>query len=242
MHSRDCVPGIMAGSHAMTHALSFRHVSKVFDSFGGGGRFALRDVSFDLPPGRRVAVVGRSGSGKSTLLHLAAGIDVPSKGEVWVRGRNLATLSERTRTLLRRDEIGLVFQFFYLLSHLPVRDNVALPELVAGGHPSDFGPRVSDLLDRVGLADRVDDPVQKLSGGEMQRVAICRALLRRPRLLLADEPTGNLDDANSRLVMDLMLKLASEDGSTLIYVTHSRELAGLADETWYLHSGILEVP
>jgi ABC-type lipoprotein export system ATPase subunit len=101
---------------------------------------------------------------------------------------------------------------------------------------------VHELLDRVGLADRAEDPVQSLSGGEMQRIAICRALLRRPTLLLADEPTGNLDDANSRLVMDLMLKLASEEGSTLIYVTHSRELAALADETWRLHSGVLEVP
>jgi ABC-type lipoprotein export system ATPase subunit len=226
----------------MTPALSFRHVSKMYDSSEGGGRFALRDVSFDIFPGRRVAIVGRSGSGKSTLLHLAAGIDIPTKGEVWVHGSNLALLSDRDRTLLRRNKIGLVFQFFYLLSHLSVRENVALPELVAGGQPSDFDPRVRELLDRVGLVDRADDPVQQLSGGELQRVAICRALLRRPRLLLADEPTGNLDDTNSRLVMDLMLKLASEEGSTLIYVTHSRELAAFADETWHLHSGILEIP
>ncbi|MCZ6480405.1 MAG: ABC transporter ATP-binding protein [candidate division NC10 bacterium] len=226
----------------MTSAVSFRHVSKKYDSLGGGDRFALRDVSFDIFPGRRVAVVGRSGSGKSTLLHLAAGIDIPTEGEVWIHGSNLAALSDRDRTLLRRNKIGLVFQFFYLLSHLSVRNNVALPELVAGGKSSDFDPRVHELLDRVGLADRAEDPVQSLSGGEMQRIAICRALVRRPRLLLADEPTGNLDDANSRLVMDLMLKLASEEGSTLIYVTHSRELAALADESWRLHSGVLEVP
>lgn len=226
----------------MTPAVSFRHVSKIYSSFSGGGRFALRDVSFDLVPGRRVAIVGRSGSGKSTLLHLAAGIDIPTEGEVWVHGSNLAELSERDRTLLRRGSIGLVFQFFYLLSPLSVQDNVALPELIAGGRPADFEPRVRELLDRVGLADRAEDPIQKLSGGEMQRVAICRALLRRPRLLLADEPTGNLDDVNSRLVMDLILKLSSEEGSTLIYVTHSRELAALADETWHLHSGVLEVP
>lgn len=235
--------GLPVKSHtAMTPALSFRHVSKIYDVLGGEGRFALRDISFDIFPGRRVAIVGRSGSGKSTLLHLAAGIDIPTKGEVWIHGSNLGALSDRDRTLLRRNKIGLVFQFFYLLSHLSVRENVALPELVAGGHPSDFDPRVYELLDRVGLADRADDPVQQLSGGELQRVAICRALLRRPTLLLADEPTGNLDDANSRLVMDLMLKLASEEGSTLIYVTHSRELSALADETWRLHSGILETP
>ncbi len=226
----------------MTPALGFRGVSKVYESPGGSPRFALREVSFEVPAGQRVAIVGRSGSGKSTLLHLAAGIDLPTAGEVAVEGRSLAALSDRERTLLRRDAIGLVFQFFYLLPHLSVHDNVALPELIAGGRPAAFRPRVRELLDRVGLADRADDPVQKLSGGEMQRVAICRALLRRPRLLLADEPTGNLDDASSRLVMDLMLSLAKEEGSTLLYVTHSRELAALADETWQLQSGALVRP
>ncbi len=225
----------------MTPALAFRRVSKVYPS-SGGPRLALRDVSFDVPPGRRIAVVGRSGSGKSTLLHLAAGIDLPTEGDVAVGGRSLAALSDRDRTLLRRREIGLVFQFFYLLTHLSVHDNVALPELIAGGRPAAFAPRVRELLDRVGLAERADDSVEALSGGEMQRIAVCRALLRRPRLLLADEPTGNLDDTSGRLVMDLMLKLADEEGSTLLYVTHSRELAALADETWLLSSGLLEAP
>ncbi|MFQ5894148.1 MAG: ABC transporter ATP-binding protein [Nitrospinota bacterium] len=223
-------------------ALSFRDVSKVYGASGGAGRYALRNVSFDVPSGRKVAIVGRSGSGKSTLLHLAAGILLPTAGEIAVRGVNLAALGERDRTELRRDEIGLVFQFFHLLPHLSVRDNVALPELIAGGRLADFTPRVEELLERVGLADRAAETVQTLSGGEMQRVAICRALLRRPQLLLADEPTGNLDDANSRLVMDLMLTLASDEGTTLLYVTHSRELAELADETWHLHSGILDEP
>jgi ABC-type lipoprotein export system ATPase subunit len=158
---------------------------------------------------------------------------------VLVAGQDLAAMPDRARTLLRRDAIGLVFQFFHLLPHLSVGDNVALPELIAGGRPSAFAPRVRELLDRVGLADRAGDPVHHLSGGEMQRVAICRALLRRPRLLLADEPTGNLDDASSRVVMELMLGLAKDEGSTLLYVTHSRELAGLADETWRLQSGEL---
>ncbi len=195
-----------------------------------------------MPAGRRIAVVGRSGSGKSTLLHLAAGIDVPSEGEVLVDGRSLARLSDRARTLLRREAIGLVFQFFHLLPQLSVRDNVALPELIAGGRPAAFEPRIRELLERVGLADRAGDAVQQLSGGEQQRVAICRALLRRPRLCLADEPTGNLDDASGRLVMDLMLALAAEEGSTLLYVTHSREFAALADETWQLQSGVLVAP
>ena len=200
----------------------------------------LRDVSLDVAGGRKVALVGRSGSGKSTFLHLAAGIDLPTEGEVSVLGRKLSDMSDGERTLQRRDAIGLVFQFFHLLPHLNVHDNVALPELIAGGKPKDFGKRVRELLDRVGLADRAEDSVQKLSGGEMQRVAICRALLRRPRLLLADEPTGNLDDETARAVMDLLLRLVDEEGGTLICVTHDRDLAAMTDETWHLHGGVLE--
>ena len=222
-----------------TPALTFRLVSKVYDTFSRESRFALREVSFDIPPGLKVAIVGRSGSGKSTLLHLAAGIDVPTQGEVSIRGRNLAALSDRARTLVRRQEIGLVFQFFYLLPHLSVRENVCLPGYIAGAGVSEFEERASELLEEVGLLDRAEDNIQELSGGEMQRVAICRSLLRKPRLLLADEPTGNLDDANSGVVMNLMLKLASKEGHTLVYVTHSAELASLADEVWKLQSGVL---
>lgn len=224
----------------MTPVLAFSHVSKTYGESAAAGLTALHDVSFQVSSGRRVAIVGRSGSGKSTLLHLAAGIDLPTRGRVEVLGKDLSRFSDRDRTLLRRNEIGLVFQFFHLLPHLPVRENVALPALVAGGKPRDFEPRVLELLDRVGLADRADDPVSNLSGGEMQRVAICRALLRRPRLILADEPTGNLDDENSWLVLDLMLELVTREKATLLYVTHSRELAGLADETWRIHSGVLD--
>jgi predicted ABC-type transport system involved in lysophospholipase L1 biosynthesis ATPase subunit len=122
-----------------------------------------------------------------------------------------------------------------------VRENVALPELIAGTKASVFEPRVLQLLDRVGLADRVSDTVQKLSGGEMQRVAICRALIRQPRLLLADEPTGNLDDSTGKSVMDLMLQLVDDEGTTLVFVTHSAEMAGRAKSVWYLHSGRLEI-
>jgi ABC-type lipoprotein export system ATPase subunit len=222
-------------------ALAFRRVSRAHPA-DGTPRYALRDVSFEVAPGRRVAIVGRSGSGKSTLLHLAAGIDLPTEGSVSIGGRELHRLSDRARTLLRRDAVGLVFQFFHLLPELSVRDNVALPELIAGGRPAAFAPRVTALLERVGLADRAGDPVHRLSGGEQQRVAICRALLRRPRLLLADEPTGNLDDSGGRSVMDLLLAVAAEEGSTLLYVTHSREFAALADETWELQSGVLKGP
>ncbi len=226
----------------MTSALSFDGVSKVYETFGSGSRYALRDVSFVVPQGKKVAIVGRSGSGKSTLLHLSAGIDVPTTGNVCVMGQDLSAVSEGDRTRIRRNQVGLIFQFFHLLPHLSVSDNVALPAMIAGDRTPQMEQRVVDLLHRVGLADRVRDPVQKLSGGEMQRVAICRALLRKPKVLLADEPTGNLDDENGRRVMDLLLSLADENGTTLVFVTHSREFAKLADVIWEIHSGELSIP
>ena len=220
--------------------LSFRDVTKSYALAGGATHDALRGVSAVLRGARAVALIGRSGSGKSTFLHLAAGIDAPTRGAVRLLGRDLAALSDRERTLARREAVGLVFQFFHLLPHLSVEDNVLVPALIAGDGLARMRERARELLGRVELADRLAEPVHKLSGGEMQRVALCRALLRRPRLLLADEPTGNLDEATGQVVMDLLLRMAREEGSALVYVTHSRELAALADETWRLHSGVLE--
>ena len=222
------------------HALSFRNVSKTYDTFAAGTKFALRDASFEVAAGAVIAIVGRSGSGKSTLLNLAAGIDAPSSGVVTWQGEDIGRLPDRARTLRRRDYVGLVFQFFHLLSHLTVRENVMVPALIAGDPRDVYGARAEELLKRVGLGDRADDPVDRLSGGEMQRVAICRALLRRPKLLLADEPTGNLDDATGRAIMNLTLDLTRSESSTLIYVTHSRDLAARADAVWTIHSGRLE--
>jgi ABC-type lipoprotein export system ATPase subunit len=222
-------------------AISFEQVWKSYPQ-ARGELHALRDVTVDIAEGRRVAITGRSGSGKSTFLHLAAAIDRPTRGRVRLFGNDLSAASERARTSIRRDRIGLVFQFFHLLPHLDVLDNVVLPGMIAGDPAADRRERALDLLERVGLADRSAQTVEKLSGGEMQRVAICRALLRRPGLLLADEPTGNLDDENGRRVMDLLLRLVEDEGATLVYVTHSDELAGLADERFAIHSGILERP
>jgi predicted ABC-type transport system involved in lysophospholipase L1 biosynthesis ATPase subunit len=223
----------------MTAVLTFREVSRSYRT-AGGVLPVLRGVSAEVAGGRAVAVTGRSGSGKSTLLHLAAGIDAPDAGEVLLLGRALGRLGDRERTLARRDHVGLVFQFFHLLPHLTAEENVLVPALVAGDPPGPAAERARALLARVGLGGRGGDPVQKLSGGEMQRVALCRALLRRPTLLLADEPTGNLDEATGQAVMELLLGVAREEGSALLYVTHSRELAALADEAWTLHAGRLE--
>jgi ABC-type lipoprotein export system ATPase subunit len=219
--------------------LAFDGVYKAFLSEGRVSRDVLKGVTFVLPAGATVALVGRSGSGKSTLLHLAAGIELPTSGSVRLGSRELADLDEAARTALRRDHVGLVFQFFHLLPHLSVEDNVALPGWIAGESGPALRNRVEELLAKVDLRDRRGETVQKLSGGEMQRVAICRALLRRPRLILADEPTGSLDDAHGRIVMDLLLRLVREEGGTLLYVTHSAELAARADETWRLQSGVL---
>jgi len=199
--------------------LAFRGVSRDYRSAGGAVLRALRGATGELGAGEVVAVTGRSGSGKSTLLHLAAGIDTPTSGEVILLGRPLAALSDGERTRLRRDHVGLVFQFFHLLPHLSALENVLVPALVAGDPADAAEERARDLLARVGL---------------------CRAILRRPRLLLADEPTGNLDEETGRAVLELMLALARGEGSAVLFVTHSAELARVADAVWTMHSGVLE--
>ncbi len=227
--------------------LAFRAVSREYRAAGGAVIRAVREATGEIAAGRVVAITGRSGSGKSTLLHLAAGIDEPTSGDVLLLGRSLRALGDGERTRLRRDHVGLVFQFFHLVPHLSVLENVLVPALVAGDPPRAAGApppaaeaRARELLARVALEERAGEPAQKLSGGEMQRVALCRALLRRPSLLLADEPTGNLDEETGRAVMDLLLALAREEGSAVLYVTHSRELADAADAVWTMHSGVLE--
>ena len=220
--------------------LAFLGVTKTYLRAEGEPLSALRDVTFEVPAGRSVAIVGRSGSGKSTLLHLAAGIEWPSRGEIRLLGRDLSGMGERERTLHRRRTVGLIFQFFHLLPHLDVLDNVLLPAWIASDPAGPSESSARELLARVGLEDRARESVRKLSGGEMQRVALCRALLREPKLLLADEPTGSLDDENGRQVMEQLLALARREGSALVYVTHSRDLAAMADEIWSLHSGVLD--
>lgn len=220
--------------------LAFDNVAMAYQEPGHPERRVLQDITFTLDRGQAMALVGRSGSGKSTLLHLAAGIAVPTAGRVRLDGHDLGAGSERVRTLLRRTSVGLVFQFFHLLPHLSVAENIALPGWIAGMDRRKVTNRVAELLARVDLTDRADDPVGQLSGGEMQRIALCRALLRRPPLVLADEPTGSLDDTTGREVMDLLLSLTRSEGGSLIFVTHSRDLARSADLVRTLVDGRLD--
>ncbi len=202
-------------------------------------RAVLREASAEFAPGEVVAVRGRSGSGKSTLLNLLAGIDLPSAGDVWVDGVCLSRLSARDRTLFRRDHLGFVFQFFNLIPTLTALENVRLPAELAGADPGAVEGRARELLAQVGLADRAADFPDRLSGGEQQRVAIARALVAGPRLLLADEPTGNLDDLTARAVMDLLERLARADERTLVIATHSAQVAARADCVYAIEEGHL---
>jgi putative ABC transport system ATP-binding protein len=186
-----------------------------------------------------VAILGKSGSGKSTLLNLISGIDLVDGGDIWVGDQKLTTLNERQRTLFRRQNIGFVFQFFNLIPTLTVWENVSLPLELAGTDNGEASGRVETLLDAVGLLDRRDTFPDRLSGGEQQRVAIARALVHDPLLVLADEPTGNLDEATGRQVMALLDRLTRQNGKNLILVTHSQEAASYADRVLTLRDGKL---
>ncbi|MDP2955352.1 MAG: ABC transporter ATP-binding protein [Longimicrobiales bacterium] len=200
----------------------------------------LDGVDAVVRSGERVAILGPSGSGKSTLLNLICGIDVPDSGTVRVSGTDLTALSEQDRTLFRRHRVGFVFQFYNLLPTLTVLENLLLPvELKGRVGPSDEA-RARDLLARVGLAERADTFPDRLSGGEQQRVAVARALIHRPDLVLADEPTGNLDQDTGARVVDLLDELVRTDGRTLVVVTHSRELAARMDRVLRMSHGKLE--
>jgi putative ABC transport system ATP-binding protein len=220
----------------MPTLVRFDRVSKDF-SEGSLTRHVLREADLVVDEGAFVAIRGRSGSGKSTLLNLVAGIDRPTTGEVYVDETCITRLSPRDRTLYRRDHMGFVFQFFNLIPTLTVLENVLLPAELGGDAAA--RSRAGDLLGRVGLADRRETFPDRLSGGEQQRVAIARALVRDPRLVLADEPTGNLDDATGVAVMELLDSETRRAGKTLLLVTHSREVAALADRVFTIDDGHL---
>jgi len=212
--------------------LAIRNLCK---SYGGvRRREVIRDVTLELSRGDYVAIVGESGVGKSTLLNLIAGLEVPDTGTVELDGASVTALDDTGRTLLRRDRIGFVFQAFHLLPHLTVAQNVALPLSLAGTARQRAVARVGDLLAAVGLADAAGSYPRELSGGEMQRAAIARALVHRPQLLLADEPTGNLDPETARSILALLREQAKQAGGAGILVTHSAAAAATADRVLVL--------
>lgn len=216
-------------------------IQKVYD---GGGRAvaALRGVSFSAAAGDFIALMGPSGCGKSTLLHIVGAMDRPTHGRVSLGGVSLDALSEDELARLRRKKIGFVFQFFNLLPTLTVTENVALPLMLDGTKQSKSTERANEMLTRVGLADRATHFPAELSGGEMQRAAVARAVVTQPDLILADEPTGNLDSENGTEIMRLLGELNSELGLTIILATHSVEAARYASRMLRMRDGLIEEP
>ena len=217
-----------ARSEPAAPLVELREVTKSYDE-GGSRRLVLDRVDARIDEGEMVVLLGRSGSGKSTLLNLISGIDPPDSGQVIVGGHDLGALSERRRTLFRRDAVGFIFQFFNLIPTLTVEENLLLPLELQGKVAETDRRRARDLLAEVGLGDRGDTFPDRLSGGEQQRVAVARALAHNPLLVLADEPTGNLDADIGEQVLDLLDRLTRQAGKTLVMVTHSRAVADLAD-------------
>lgn len=198
---------------------------------------ALRGVNLEIAEAGFYAIMGASGSGKSTLMHLLAALDSPDRGEVWVGGRGLHTLTERELTLFRRKQIGIVFQQFNLIPTLTARENVELPGMLAGDDPAVLRARSKELLDYLGVGERGEHRPDALSGGEQQRVAIARSLLYKPPVLLADEPTGNLDSASSERLWTLLGEVAKENNMTIVMVTHEPAAAAHCERVYVLMDG-----
>lgn len=200
---------------------------------------ALAGVDFVVQEGEFVAIMGPSGSGKSTLLHLIGGLDQPSDGEVTVADKRLSMMKDKQITLLRRRNIGFVFQFFNLLPTLSAEENITLPLLIDGKRISKYKERLATLLDLVGLSERRKHKPEQLSGGEQQRVALARALVTEPSLVLADEPTGNLDTKTGKAIMELLRRSCDELGQTVVVVTHDPRAALFADRVVFLQDGLI---
>jgi putative ABC transport system ATP-binding protein len=218
--------------------VQIRNLRKSYEE-GGKMRDILAGVDMDIDEGEFFVLLGKSGSGKSTLLNLISGIDLADGGEVRVNGTDITQLNDRQLTLFRREQIGIIFQFFNLIPTLTVLENITLPLELRGTSSGERHARA--LLERVGLADRADAFPDTLSGGEQQRVAIARALAHEPALVLADEPTGNLDEETGQQVLALLLELTRDAGKTLVMATHNPEIIPLADRVCRIHEGKLMV-
>ena len=208
---------------------------------GGHRRPVFNCVNIEIVQGEFFVMLGKSGSGKSTLLNMLSGIDSPDDGRVLIDGVDITGMSDTQQTLFRRDYIGIIFQFFNLIPMLTVLENITLPQELRRDRSKENEMRARELLERVGLADRADSFPDKLSGGEQQRVAIARALVHEPKVLLADEPTGNLDEDTGQQILQLLLELTREAGKTLIMATHNPEIVPFADRVCRIHEGRLYV-
>lgn len=218
--------------------IQFQNVTKIFHE-GDQDRAVLHGVNAEIARGEFVAIVGRSGSGKSTFLNLLAGLDTPTSGDIVVDGTNISNLNDNDRTLFRRKHIGFVFQFFNLIATLTVRENVLLTAELVGTKEQNAQQQANHLLEAIGLLDRANVFPDKLSGGEQQRVAIARALCADPELVLADEPTGNLDADTGATILNLLTDLTRARGKTLVMVTHSADIAAAADRVLRMENGRL---
>jgi lipoprotein-releasing system ATP-binding protein len=219
--------------------LSVRNVTRTYET-ATGGLTVLKGVNLDVMPGEVVGLIGPSGSGKSSLLHAAGLLERPTSGEIRIDGTDVGGLDERARTHIRLASIGFVYQFHHLLAEFDARDNVALPLRIAGVGQAQARERASEVLTALGLGERLTHQPAQLSGGEQQRVAVARALANRPRLLLADEPTGNLDPATSQSVFEALQRLVKDTGVAALIATHNMELAGHMDRVFALKDGHLE--
>ncbi len=214
------------------------NLCKVFME-GGRRRVVLDGVSASFQRGEFIVLLGSSGSGKSTLLNLVSGIETPTSGEIYIDGLEITGLSERQRTLFRRDNIGFIFQFFNLIPTLTALENIMLPQELAGVDNDRVRETATQLLTQVGLDNRLDSYPDRMSGGEQQRVAIARALAHNPLLVLADEPTGNLDENTGSIILEILLEMTRATGRTLIMATHNPEMVSLADSIFSIHDGRL---
>ena len=219
--------------------LSVRGVTRTYQS-AAGPLTVLKGVDLDVRPGEVVGLIGPSGSGKSSLLHAAGLLERPTSGEISIDGQGVSEMPERSRTHLRLAKIGFVYQFHHLLAEFDARDNVALPLRIAGVNQTEARARAEEVLTALGLGERLTHQPAQMSGGEQQRVAVARALANRPRLLLADEPTGNLDPATSQTVFEALHKLVKDTGVAALIATQKMELAGHMDRVFALKDGHLE--
>lgn len=214
-------------------------VHKRYEGPAGGALHVLRGVDLRVESGEAVAIIGASGAGKSTLLHIIGALDLPTEGDVRLGGTSIAGLPGPELAAVRNRHVGFVFQFHHLLKEFTALENVMMPRLIGGGRPADEAARARELLAAVGLAERTDHKPTELSGGEQQRVAVARALANEPLLLLADEPSGNLDHHTSQALHDLLFEIREQRGTSMVLVTHNLELAGRADRQLRLVDGIL---